>query len=121
MTSVVTYHHRLQSSIALFEELLVRGSVSSVFRAPDMHRVYGDATNGFNQVIDFKQCQAMGGTPGQPHSDTKINEICNELHITTKTGANKDLEAETGYTANVGAVWGGEVSQCIIRFVGVEA
>ncbi|MBW8182093.1 TonB-dependent receptor [Shewanella nanhaiensis] len=90
------------------EELLVRGSVSSVFRAPDMHRVYGDATNGFNQVIDFKQCQAMGGTPGQPHSDTKINEICNELHITTKTGANKDLEAETGYTANVGAVWGGE-------------
>ncbi len=89
-------------------ELLVRASATSVFRAPDMHRVYGDATEGFNQVIDFKQCQSMGGTPGQPHSDPKIHEICNELHIDTTTGANEELQAETGYTANIGAVWGGD-------------
>jgi len=88
------------------DELLLRGSITSVFRAPDMHRVYGDATDGFNSVIDFKQCQAMGGTPGKPNSDPQLNEICNELHIDTTTGANKDLEAETGYTANLGAVWG---------------
>jgi len=90
------------------DELLVRSSVSSVFRAPDMHRVYGDATNGFATVIDFKQCQALGGTPGQTNPDPRINEICNELHIDSTTGANKDLEAETGYTANIGAVWGGD-------------
>ncbi|MBQ4891776.1 TonB-dependent receptor [Shewanella sp. MMG014] len=90
------------------DELLVRGSWSSVFRAPDMHRVYGDATNGFTTVIDFKQCQAMGGQPGVTNPDPTINEICNELHIDTTTGANKDLEAETGYTANIGAVWGGD-------------
>ncbi|GIU26304.1 TonB-dependent receptor [Shewanella sp. MBTL60-007] len=90
-------------------ELLVRGSWSSVFRAPDMHRVYGDPTNGFNTVIDFKQCQAMGGTPGTKYPDNKtLDEICNELHIDTTTGSNKDLEAETGYTANLGAVWGGD-------------
>ncbi|ABV36327.1 TonB-dependent receptor, plug [Shewanella sediminis HAW-EB3] len=90
------------------DELLVRGSISSVFRAPDMHRVYGDSTNGFTTVIDFKQCLAMGGTPAQTHPDPRINEICNELHIDTTTGANKELEAETGYTANIGAVWGGD-------------
>ncbi|MGS0680876.1 TonB-dependent receptor domain-containing protein [Shewanella sp. 125m-7] len=89
-------------------ELLVRGSWSSVFRAPDMHRVYGDPTNGFNTVIDFKQCQAMGGTPGTSYPDENLNAICNELHIDTTTGANQDLEAETGYTANLGAVWGGD-------------
>ncbi|MCG9737191.1 TonB-dependent receptor [Shewanella insulae] len=89
-------------------ELLVRGSISSVFRAPDMHRVYGDATKGFATVIDFKQCQALGGTPSEPNADPRINEICNELHIDSTTGANKDLEAETGYTANIGAVWGGD-------------
>ncbi|GIU28299.1 TonB-dependent receptor [Shewanella schlegeliana] len=90
-------------------ELLVRGSWSSVFRAPDMHRVYGDPTNGFNTVIDFKQCQAMGGTPGTKYPDNKtLDEICNELHIDTTTGSNKELEAETGYTANLGAVWGGD-------------
>ncbi|KIO37504.1 TonB-dependent receptor [Shewanella sp. cp20] len=90
------------------DELLVRGSISSVFRAPDMHRVYGDATKGFATVIDFKQCQALGGTPSEPNADPRINEICNELHIDSTTGANKDLEAETGYTANIGAVWGGD-------------
>ncbi|MBL4815192.1 MAG: TonB-dependent receptor [Shewanella sp.] len=90
------------------DELLIRASATSVFRAPDMHRVYGDATEGFGTVIDFKQCQAMGGTPGQKNSDPKLNEICNELHIDSTTGANKDLEAETGYTANIGAVWGGD-------------
>lgn len=90
-------------------ELLVRGSVSSVFRAPDMHRVYGDPTDAFSSVIDFKQCQAMGGTPGQAYeNDAALNEVCKELHIDTTTGSNKDLEAETGYTANIGAVWGGD-------------
>ncbi|WP_394130933.1 TonB-dependent receptor [Shewanella maritima] len=90
------------------DELLVRASATSVFRAPDMHRVYGDATNGFNQVIDFKQCQALGGSPGETNPDPKINEVCNELHIDTTTGANENLEAETGYTVNIGAVWGGD-------------
>ncbi|NKF50411.1 TonB-dependent receptor [Shewanella sp. WXL01] len=90
------------------DELLVRGSYSRVFRAPDMHRVYGDPTTGFSQVIDFKQCAALGGEPGVTHPDPTINEICNELHIDITTGANKDLEAETGYTANIGAVYGGD-------------
>ncbi|MCZ4338801.1 TonB-dependent receptor [Shewanella colwelliana] len=90
-------------------ELLVRGSVSSVFRAPDMHRVYGDATKGFSTVIDFKQCQALGGTPGQAYPGNEaLNAVCKELHIDSTTGSNKDLEAETGYTANIGAVWGGD-------------
>ncbi|PWF62249.1 TonB-dependent receptor [Shewanella sp. BC20] len=90
------------------DELLVRGSVSKVFRAPDMHRVYGDATKAYSNIIDFKQCQALGGTPSQPNSDPNIHKICNELNIDITTGANKELEAETGYTANIGAVYGGE-------------
>ncbi len=89
-------------------ELLVRGSYSRVFRAPDMHRVYGDATNGYSSVIDFKQCEALGGSPGSASSDPMVNEVCNELHIDVTTGSNKDLKAEEGYTANVGAVWGGD-------------
>ncbi|MBU2967854.1 TonB-dependent receptor [Pseudoalteromonas sp. C2R02] len=85
------------------DELLVRGVVGQVFRAPDMHRVYGDATRGSNQVIDFKGCAQIGGTPGDKID--RIIDPCNELHIDTVTGANKDLKAETGYTANVGFVY----------------
>ncbi|QQX78672.1 TonB-dependent receptor [Shewanella sp. KX20019] len=85
-------------------ELLVRSSINSVFRAPDMHRVYGDATQGFNSVIDFKKCQEIGGTPGEGAD----NSPCNSLQVDTTVGANSELEAETGYTANIGAVWGGD-------------
>lgn len=90
------------------DELLVRGSISKVFRAPDMHRVYGDATKAYSNIIDFKQCQALGGTPSQKNPDPTLNKICNELNIDITTGANKDLSAETGYTANIGAVYGGD-------------
>lgn len=90
------------------DELLVRGTIGKVFRAPDMHRVYGDATKGFATVIDFKKCQELGGAPGKTHPDATTNTVCNELHIDSTTGANKELKAEEGYTANIGAVWGGE-------------
>ncbi|QSX39515.1 TonB-dependent receptor domain-containing protein [Shewanella cyperi] len=90
------------------DELLVRATVGKVFRAPDMHRVYGDATKGFDTVIDFQKCEALGGTPGKPSADATTHTVCNELHIDTTTGANKDLNAEKGYTANIGAVWGGD-------------
>ncbi|MCE9679570.1 TonB-dependent receptor [Shewanella sp. AS1] len=87
-------------------ELLVRGSYSRVFRAPDMQRVYGDATDSFTSVIDFKQCQDLGGSVGVSSTNPLIDSVCNEHRITATTGANKDLDAETGYTANIGAVWG---------------
>jgi iron complex outermembrane receptor protein len=85
------------------DELLVRGVVGKVFRAPDMHRVYGDATRGSNSVIDFKGCAQIGGSPGD--GVDRIIDPCNELHISQITGANKDLEAETGYTSNIGFVY----------------
>ena len=90
------------------DELLLRGSWNRVFRAPDMQRVYGNPTDGFGTVVDFKRCEELGGTPNQPNSDPMINEVCNELHINTTTGANPDLKPEKGYTANIGAVYGGE-------------
>jgi iron complex outermembrane receptor protein len=85
------------------DELLVRGVLGKVFRAPDMHRVYGDETRGSNAVIDAKGCAQIGGTPGD--GVDRIIDPCNELHISQITGANKDLEAETGYTSNIGFVY----------------
>lgn len=89
------------------DEWLIRGVVGSVFRAPDMHRVYGDPTAGSNTVIDFKGCEMIGGTPGDG-VDREVDP-CNELHISQNTGANKDLKAETGYTANLGFVYSTDV------------
>ncbi|RYV02470.1 TonB-dependent receptor [Shewanella sp. OPT22] len=87
------------------DELLVRASYNKVFRAPDMQRVYGDPTEGFTQVIDYKRCAELGGTPGEKSANNEISEVCNELHIDSTTGANKDLDAEKGYSVNVGTVY----------------
>lgn len=88
------------------DELLIRGVIGKVFRAPDMHRVYGDPTAGSNTVIDFKGCAAIGGQPGD--GIDRIIDPCNELHINQNTGANSELKAEKGWTANIGAVYGDE-------------
>ncbi|WP_440875479.1 TonB-dependent receptor plug domain-containing protein [Thalassotalea sp. PLHSN55] len=85
------------------DELLIRAVVGSVFRAPDMHRVYGDPTAGSNTVIDFKGCESIGGTPGD--GIDRVVDPCNELHISQNTGANSELKAEEGYTANLGFVY----------------
>ena len=90
------------------DEWLLRGSWNRVFRAPDMQRVYGDPTEGFSTVVDFKRCEELGGIPNQPSTDPVTNEVCNELHIDSTTGANPDLKPEKGYTANLGAVYGGD-------------
>ncbi|GLS83881.1 TonB-dependent receptor [Paraferrimonas haliotis] len=89
------------------DDLLVRASVGGIFRAPDMHRVYGDPTAGFNTVVDVKTCVENGGEPGVPNNDDFLDRVCNELHIDVTTGANKDLNPEKGYTANLGVVYSG--------------
>ena len=85
------------------DEWLIRAVVGSVFRAPDMHRVYGDPTRGNNQVTDVTGCAAIGGLPGDGVDRTI--DPCNELHILQNTGPNPDLKAETGYTTNFGFVY----------------
>ncbi|MGP4986322.1 TonB-dependent receptor plug domain-containing protein [Pseudoalteromonas nigrifaciens] len=87
------------------DELLVRATYADVFRAPDMQRVYGDPSNGFATVIDFKRCQELGGVPGTELAGTTE---CHEHHIDSITGGNKDLKAETGYSVNLGIVYGTE-------------
>ncbi|MBM7073311.1 TonB-dependent receptor [Shewanella sp. 202IG2-18] len=91
------------------DEWLLRGSWNRVFRAPDMQRVYGNPTQGFSTVVDFKKCEELGGIPNTSYpDDPQKNTVCNELHINSTTGANPDLKPEKGYTANIGAVYGGD-------------
>lgn len=85
------------------DDLLLRALWAETFRAPDMQRVYGDPTTGFEQIIDYKGCTDAGGRPGNPDDPLAV---CNgEHYITSLTGPNKDLDAETGQNWNVGAVY----------------
>ncbi len=85
------------------DELLIRALYAETFRAPDMQRIYGDITTGFNQVSDPLGCTNNGGTP---NDTTSPISACNgELYITVLTGPNSDLEPETGTNYNLGVVY----------------
>jgi len=84
------------------DSLLIRGNWSDTFRAPDMIRMYGDQTLGFQQITDPLGCMNAGGTidPSSPIA------ACNgELYIDVYGGANPDLDPETGDNWNIGAVY----------------
>ncbi len=84
------------------DELLIRALYAETFRAPDMQRIYGDVTTGFNQITDPLGCTNAGGTldPNSPYA------ACNgELYITSLTGPNVELDPETGDNFNIGAVY----------------
>lgn len=84
------------------DALLLRASWGQTFRAPDLARVYGDPVFGFNQITDPLGCENAGGTIGQGSTIAACN---GELFIDSNSGANPDLDAETGISWNVGAVY----------------
>ena len=84
------------------ENWLFRASWAESFRAPDMQRLFGAQTRGFNDLIDTPYCESQGGTRG----DASIPACVDVVQSTpTLTGANLALKEEEGTSYNVGAVW----------------
>ena len=68
------------------ENLLLRASWGESFRAPDMQRLFGADTVGYNTLND-------------PVTGQQVQSV--EIH----TGANINLDAEEGENFNIGVVW----------------
>jgi outer membrane receptor protein involved in Fe transport len=84
-----------------FDNLLVRASKSTSFKAPDMHYVFSERSGSFGTVTDFTLCQQNGiasnlcGAAGANY---------NYAAFTTSQG-NTGLEEETGDSWTAGVVW----------------
>ncbi|KEQ17635.1 TonB-dependent receptor [Endozoicomonas numazuensis] len=81
------------------DEVLVRGSWGKSFRAPDMQRLFGAGVNAFNDSLDPTYCDAYVGT----EEGRKV--ACGTQYFDVVTGANKELEEETGTNYSFGVVW----------------
>ncbi|WP_252178317.1 TonB-dependent receptor [Endozoicomonas sp. 4G] len=81
------------------DTVLVRGSWGKSFRAPDMQRLFGGITRGFNSVSDPVYCDAFVG------SAEEKKDACEPMQINVQTGANRELEEETGTNYSFGVVW----------------
>lgn len=78
---------RLAMAYSPAENLLFRFSWGKSFRAPDMQRLFGGETRGFNDIVDPE----FGGVVVQS--------------VPTVTVSNIDLKEERGTNINLGTVW----------------
>lgn len=83
-----------------FENLLLRASHSTSFRAPDMHYVYADESGFFVNILDEYNCRNDGFDP------TQTGE-CSD-YVTNVFGIRQgstELEEEKGKSSTIGLVW----------------
>ncbi|WDE03385.1 TonB-dependent receptor [Thalassomonas viridans] len=102
------------------DDLLVRGSYATSFRAPDIHQVNAGPSGAFNTITDYyleaKCLQFINGQDTGFGADglTAMDNLCDpdlpgklkesQSVESTRTG-NTKLKEETGYSATVGFSW----------------
>lgn len=83
------------------ESLLLRGSYSTSFRAPDMHYVFAERSGSFSTIFDTRRCLESGRTAANcPASDATVNYSSFGVRQGTR-----DLTEETGKSWTAGLVW----------------
>ena len=89
-----------------FDNLLVRGTKATSFRAPDMHYVFADTSGFFQTVFDEYRCRRDGFDPNPPAGDP--NPCGTTEYVYTVFGTrhgSTELEEETGDSLTFGVVW----------------
>ena len=89
-----------------FDNLLLRASHGTSFRAPDMHYIYAEESGFFTSIFDEFKCRNDGLDPNPP--DGSASPCTGAEYVYQVFGTrhgDKDLEAETGKSTTVGFVW----------------
>lgn len=84
-----------------FDNLLVRASKSTSFKAPDMHYVFSEASGSFGTIADYLRCDRDDITP-QNCGGAGANYVYSAF--TTSQG-NPGLAEEAGESWSAGVVW----------------
>jgi outer membrane receptor protein involved in Fe transport len=85
------------------DNVLIRGSYATSFRAPDMHFVFADESGFFTGIFDEFNCRADGGDPTD--AGGCIEDVAYNYQVFgTRTGS-ADLEEEEGKSWGAGVVW----------------
>ena len=90
------------------DNLLIRGSFGTTFRAPDLQRLFGSTTRAFTSVVDSPLCVQAGGDPNTPGGldPNNSSDPCDVVQsVRILVGSNIALEEEEGESINLGVVW----------------
>ena len=92
-----------------FESLLLRGSLSTSFRAPDMQLIYAEGAASFSSILDAYSCRSGTGpaTGRGPRTTAQCNASGDPTIYTTQTtiAGNPLLKEEEGESMTAGFVW----------------
>lgn len=90
------------------ESLLIRGSASETFRAPDMNYLFQNESSGFyNSLTDYTKCYAFAISGDPDYADYQNYRDC-EISTPSVRGyfsGNTELEEEEGENFQLGLVW----------------
>tara|TARA_A100001015_G_scaffold26097_1_gene29326 strand:- start:12267 stop:15314 length:3048 start_codon:yes stop_codon:yes gene_type:complete len=85
------------------ESVLIRGSASETFRAPDMNYLFAGTSSGYyNGILDWVACYAYAATEGW--NDITECELSGQSVFAEWSG-NNSLEEEEGENYQLGIVW----------------
>ncbi|TLY53531.1 MAG: TonB-dependent receptor [Gammaproteobacteria bacterium] len=82
------------------DNLLLRGTYATSFRAPDMHYTYARASSQSTRITDQYLCQKDGST----YPDCGLNTPYTHNVLVTRQGSTQ-LDYEKGHSFTYGAVW----------------
>ena len=90
------------------ESLLIRGSASETFRAPDMNYLFQNESSGYyNSLTDYTKCYAFYLSGDPDYADYQTYRDC-EISTPPVQGffsGNTELEEEEGENFQLGLVW----------------
>lgn len=102
LSNMVNFAYRPNSS------LLIRGSASETFRAPDMNYLFQNESSGFyNSLTDYTKCYAfyLSGDAQYANYDTYRDCEISTPSVRGFFSGNTELEEEEGENFQLGLVW----------------
>jgi iron complex outermembrane recepter protein len=84
------------------DNLLVRGTYATSFRAPDMHYIFAEESGFFQTILDEYRCRRDGI---DPLSDACTDDSTYVYDVSGIRRGDRNLEEEKGKSFTFGAVW----------------
>ncbi len=92
---------KLSAGLRPADEVLIRASISTGFKAPDLKELYLGKSEGVQRVVDTKVCNQTKGSG----TAAEIAQACKKKEVYSVSGGNEELDAERSKSLNMGVVW----------------
>ncbi|WP_281273222.1 TonB-dependent receptor domain-containing protein [Solilutibacter pythonis] len=86
-----------------FNNFLLRGNLSTSFKAPDMHYVFSERSGSFGRITDYYRCYLNNISPDPTVCGGSGGRYSYQVFTTSQ--GQPSLREETGRSATVGFVW----------------